>query len=73
MISTDHLDANEHTIGDTDHINEAGLLDSMTVAWRPLQSVVAVQQRLAPKLGGITFAGVAPGGRLGGASANRPA
>jgi hypothetical protein len=34
------------------HINEAGFVDSMTVAWRPLPSVVAVQQKLAPKLGG---------------------
>jgi hypothetical protein len=34
------------------HLNEAGLVDSMTVAWRPLSAVVAVQQKLAPKLGG---------------------
>jgi len=34
------------------HLNEAGLVDSMRVAWRPLASVVAVQQKLAPKLGG---------------------
>jgi hypothetical protein len=33
------------------HLNDAGLVDSMTVAWRPLPAVVAVQQRLAPKLG----------------------
>ena len=44
----DHLlDGMDHM-----HINEAGLVDSMTVAWRPLPSVVAVQQKLAPKLGG---------------------
>lgn len=44
----------DHTIDGMDHmhINEAGLVDSMTVAWRPLPSVVAVQQKLAPKLGG---------------------
>ncbi|HQT67205.1 MAG: hypothetical protein B7Z78_03560 [Rhodospirillales bacterium 20-60-12] len=44
----------EHLIDGMDHmhINEAGLVDSMTVAWRPLPSVVAVQQKLAPKLGG---------------------
>ncbi len=34
------------------HLNDAGLVDSMTVAWRPLAAVVAVQQKLAPKLGG---------------------
>jgi len=34
------------------HLNEAGLIDSMTAAWRPLPAVVAVQQNLAPKLGG---------------------
>jgi hypothetical protein len=34
------------------HLNEDGLIDSMTVAWRPLPAVVAVQQKLAPKLGG---------------------
>ncbi len=44
----------DHTIDGMDHmhINEAGLVDSMTVAWRPLPSMVAVQQKLAPKLGG---------------------
>jgi limonene-1,2-epoxide hydrolase len=44
----------DHTIDGMDHmhINEAGFVDSMTVAWRPLPSVVAVQQKLAPKLGG---------------------
>lgn len=44
----------DHTIDGMDHmhINEVGLVDSMTVAWRPLPSVVAVQQKLAPKLGG---------------------
>lgn len=34
------------------HLNDAGLVDSMTVAWRPLPVLVAVQQKLAPKLGG---------------------
>jgi limonene-1,2-epoxide hydrolase len=44
----------DHIIDGMDHmhLNEAGLVDSMTVAWRPLPSVVAVQQKLAPKLGG---------------------
>lgn len=44
----------DHMIDGMDHmhINEAGFVDSMTVAWRPLPSVVAVQQKLAPKLGG---------------------
>lgn len=34
------------------HLNDSGLVDSMTVAWRPLAAIVAVQQKLAPKLGG---------------------
>jgi len=34
------------------HLNDAGLVESMTVAWRPLPAVVAVQQKLAPRLGG---------------------
>jgi limonene-1,2-epoxide hydrolase len=44
----------DHRIDGMDHmhINEAGLVDSMTVTWRPLPAVVAVQQKLAPKLGG---------------------
>ncbi|WP_027794849.1 nuclear transport factor 2 family protein [Paraburkholderia acidipaludis] len=37
------------------HLNDAGLVDSMTVAWRPLPAVVAVQQKLAPKLGGTAL------------------
>ena len=44
----DHvLDGMDHM-----HLDEAGLVDSMTVAWRPLASIVAVQQKLAPRLGG---------------------
>ncbi|KKJ05945.1 nuclear transport factor 2 family protein [Burkholderia gladioli] len=44
----------DHSIDGMDHmhLDDAGLIDSMTVAWRPLPSVVAVQQKLAPKLGG---------------------
>ncbi|MCY0386705.1 nuclear transport factor 2 family protein [Robbsia sp. Bb-Pol-6] len=44
----------DHVIDGMDHmhLNDAGLVDSMTVAWRPLPAIVAVQQRLAPKLGG---------------------
>lgn len=44
----------DHVIDGMDHmhLNDAGLVDSMTVAWRPLPAVVAVQQKLAPKLGG---------------------
>lgn len=30
------------------HINEAGFIDSMTVAWRHLPAVVEVQKLLAP-------------------------
>jgi limonene-1,2-epoxide hydrolase len=44
----------DHVIDGMDHmhLNEEGLVDSMTVAWRPLPAIVAVQQKLAPKLGG---------------------
>ncbi|MFP6562709.1 nuclear transport factor 2 family protein [Paraburkholderia sp. B3] len=44
----------DHVINGMDHmrLNDAGLVDSMTVAWRPLPAIVAVQQKLAPKLGG---------------------
>ncbi|WP_186144524.1 nuclear transport factor 2 family protein [Burkholderia gladioli] len=47
----------DHVINGMDHmhLNEAGLVDSMTVAWRPLPSVVAVQQKLAPRLGGTAM------------------
>ena len=47
----------EHVIDGMDHmhLNEAGFVDSMTVAWRPLSSVVAVQQKLAPKMGGTAM------------------
>lgn len=34
------------------HLDSAGLIGGMTVAWRPLPAVVAVQQVLVPKLGG---------------------
>jgi hypothetical protein len=34
------------------HLDDAGLVDSMTVAWRPPPAVVAVQQHPAPRLGG---------------------
>jgi limonene-1,2-epoxide hydrolase len=44
----------DHVIDGMDHmhLNDTGLVDGMTVAWRPLPAVVAVQQKLAPKLGG---------------------
>jgi limonene-1,2-epoxide hydrolase len=44
----------DHVVDGMDHmhLNDAGFVDSMTVAWRPLAAVVAVQQKLAPKLGG---------------------
>jgi limonene-1,2-epoxide hydrolase len=44
----------DHIIDGMDHmhLNDAGLIESMTVAWRPLSAIVAVQQKLAPKLGG---------------------
>jgi hypothetical protein len=33
------------------HVNNAGLVDSLTVLWRPLAALVALQSRLAPLLG----------------------
>jgi limonene-1,2-epoxide hydrolase len=44
----------DHVIDGADHmhLDDTGLVDSMTVSWRPLAAVAAVQQKLAPKLGG---------------------
>jgi len=44
----------EHVIDAFDHVRlgEDGRIETMTIAWRPLPAVVAVQQRLVPKLGG---------------------
>ena len=44
----------DHVIDAFDHVRlgEDGRIDTMTIAWRPLPAVVAVQQRLVPKLGG---------------------
>jgi hypothetical protein len=39
-------DGMDHT-----HLNEDGLVDSMTVAWRPLPALVEVQKRLASAIG----------------------
>lgn len=36
---------------DVVHVNAGGKVDSMTVQWRPLPAIVAVQNRLAPALG----------------------
>ncbi len=33
------------------HLNDAGLIDALTVMWRPLPAVVAVQALVAPVLG----------------------
>lgn len=43
-----------HVIDAFDHVRlgEDGRIETMTIAWRPLPAVVAVQQRLVPKLGG---------------------
>lgn len=32
-------------------INAAGLIDSMSVQWRPLEAIVAMQRKLAPLIG----------------------
>ena len=45
-LGLNKLDGMDHM-----HLNEAGLIDSMTVAWRPLPAVVEVQKLLAPKFG----------------------
>jgi limonene-1,2-epoxide hydrolase len=44
----------DHVIDAFDHVRlgEDGRIETMTIAWRPLPAVVAVQQRLVPKLGG---------------------
>lgn len=43
-----------HVIDAFDHVRlgEDGRIETMTIAWRPLSAVVAVQQSLVPKLGG---------------------
>jgi hypothetical protein len=33
------------------HLNEEGLVDRMTVAWRPLQEVVGIQKKIAAAIG----------------------
>ncbi|MGV9796750.1 nuclear transport factor 2 family protein [Mycobacterium sp. NPDC003449] len=33
------------------HVNAEGKIDAMTVQWRPLPAIVAVQKRLAPAVG----------------------
>ncbi|OBH01570.1 nuclear transport factor 2 family protein [Mycobacterium sp. E3247] len=33
------------------HTDDTGKIDSMTISWRPLPAVVAVQNRLAPAIG----------------------
>jgi hypothetical protein len=45
-LGPNKLDGMDHM-----HLNEAGLIDSMTVAWRPLPAVVEVQKRLASAFG----------------------
>ena len=45
-LGPNKLDGMDHM-----HLNKAGLIDSMTVAWRPLPAVVEVQKRLAPAFG----------------------
>ncbi|MGV2129598.1 nuclear transport factor 2 family protein [Agrobacterium vitis] len=44
----------DHVIDACDHVRlgEDGRIETMTIAWRPLAAVVAIQQRLVPKLGG---------------------
>lgn len=44
----------DHVIDAFDHVRlgEDGRIETMTIAWRPLPAVVAVQQQLVPKLGG---------------------
>ena len=33
------------------HVDDQGLIDSMTIQWRPLPAIVAIQQKLAPVIG----------------------
>ncbi|CAM3932570.1 nuclear transport factor 2 family protein [Bordetella muralis] len=54
FVSVFTIEFNEHILDGMDHmhLNNEGLIDRMTMVWRPLLSIVAVQQKLAPKLGG---------------------
>ncbi|EJN03460.1 nuclear transport factor 2 family protein [Phyllobacterium sp. YR531] len=47
----------DHVIDAFDHVRLGpdGRIETMTIAWRPLPAVVAVQQRLVPKLGGTAM------------------
>ena len=33
------------------HVDDAGLITTMTILWRPLPAIVAMQQKLAPLIG----------------------
>jgi hypothetical protein len=54
VVALVQITLGDHQIDAFDHIHldSAGLIEGMTVAWRPLPAVVAVQQVLVPKLGG---------------------
>jgi hypothetical protein len=54
VIATLTIRFEEHVIDACDHVHlgEDGRIDTMTIAWRPLPAIVAIQQRLIPKLGG---------------------
>ena len=45
--------AGEVTVDGIDemHVDQAGFISSMTIQWRPLPAIVAMQQRIAPLIG----------------------
>lgn len=54
VIATLTIRFEDHVIDAFDHVHLAadGRIETMTIAWRPLPAIVAIQQRLVPKLGG---------------------
>ena len=46
------------------HVDHDGLVSSMTIQWRPLASIVAMQQRLAPALGAAALTLIAASEQL---------
>lgn len=54
VIATLTIRFEEHVIDAFDHVHldADGRIETMTIAWRPLPAIVAIQQSLVPKLGG---------------------
>lgn len=54
VIATLTIRFEDHVIDAFDHVHLGadGRIETMTIAWRPLPAIVAIQQKLVPKLGG---------------------